>query len=209
MSTTYLALENDWEAGQTVPATYLDAVSNYLEALFFGVASITHDDTANYTPAAADTRKPVLVIGGTLTAARNLVLETATRAPFLLYNNTGQTLTVKTSGGTGIDVPTGTTTWLRCDGTNILRAGHQLLSGTTTWDPASVADGAVVNTTVTVTGAAVGDPAYASLSTVTVANVILGAVVTAANTVSVTLHNKTGAAYDAASGTLKAVVFKG
>ncbi|WP_217568808.1 hypothetical protein [Mesorhizobium sp. GbtcB19] len=82
------------------------------------------------------------------------------------------------------------------------------LSATGTWDPASTANGASSSTTITVTGAAVGDMALASLSTVTAGNWHISAIVTSANTVTVSLENVTGATVDLASGTLKVSVFK-
>jgi hypothetical protein len=209
MATTNLGLKNDHGAGSPLASALANSFSDYLEALFFGVGSITHDDAATYTPAAATTRYPFLVIGGTLTAARNLVLPTVSGANWRVYNNTGQTLTVKTAAGTGIDVPTGTQTHLRCDGTDILRAGPQILTGTTTWDPGSIADGDDLSTTVTVTGAAVGDPAFAGLTTLTTEDVLISAKVSAPNTVEVTLLNRNGGAVDLSSGTLKAAVLKG
>ena len=79
-------------------------------------------------------------------------------------------------------------------------------AGVDTWDPANMADGAVTSTTITVTGARVGDPAVASLTTIGVNDVMVSAHVQAADTVRVILYNRTGGALDIASGTLTAVV---
>lgn len=76
--------------------------------------------------------------------------------------------------------------------------------GTATWNPASVASGAATSTTVTVTGAALGDLADAAFSLAVPAGVVLSAEVTAADTVTVTLLNLSGGAVDLASGTLMA-----
>jgi hypothetical protein len=78
------------------------------------------------------------------------------------------------------------------------------LSGTATWDAASTADGAMTSTTVTVTGAAIGDTVAVGLSVAVPAGALLAGAVTATNTVTVTLFNKTGGALDLASGTLRA-----
>lgn len=88
--------------------------------------------------------------------------------------------------------------------------GLKIMSGSKTFDFASVADGAVANTTVTVTGAAVGDFAVAALNVTggIPANAVLSASVTAANTATVTLFNKTGGALDLASGTLRVAVLR-
>lgn len=81
------------------------------------------------------------------------------------------------------------------------------MSASATWDPASVTT-TVVATTVTVPGAALGDFAMASMSTMTDAaadDLIMSAVVSSANTVTVSLlGDATGA--DLASGTLRVKV---
>lgn len=83
------------------------------------------------------------------------------------------------------------------------------LSGSKTWDPASVAAGGTsATTTVTVTGAAVGDEADAEFSQVLPDRCYLTADVTAADTVTVSLVNYTGSAVDLRSGTLTARVEK-
>jgi hypothetical protein len=84
----------------------------------------------------------------------------------------------------------------------------QFLSASVIWDPADIADGAVTNVDVTVTGAAAGDTAVASHSKLTVAKAYTMAQVTAANTVTVTLVNHTGGNLNVASGTLRVDVWK-
>lgn len=79
------------------------------------------------------------------------------------------------------------------------------LSGSATYDPANLVDGAGVTTTVTVTGAALGDFAIASFS-LDLQGIDLTAWVSAANTVSVRFQNETGGALDLGSGTLRARV---
>lgn len=82
------------------------------------------------------------------------------------------------------------------------------LAAEVTWDPASLANGASASQSVTVTGAAVGDPAVAGFTGINAAGWRLTACVIAANTVSVFLTNNTGGTLNLASGTLKVVVFK-
>lgn len=82
-----------------------------------------------------------------------------------------------------------------------------VIEGTATFDPTSLADGAGETTTVTVTGASLGDIAMASFS-LGVAGITVTAWVSAANTVSVRFQNETGGVIDIASGTLKAWAFK-
>jgi len=81
------------------------------------------------------------------------------------------------------------------------------LKGSATWNPGSIADGDEETTTVTVTGAVVGDYAIASFS-VDVADLTLDAQVTAADTVTCVLSNNTGGAVDLAEGTVYARVFR-
>lgn len=83
---------------------------------------------------------------------------------------------------------------------------HQ--TATATWDAPSVNDGTYTSTTVALTGAAVGDIAHAALTTALPAGAFLAAAVTAADTVTVSLVNHTGAPLDLASGTLRVTVDK-
>ena len=78
---------------------------------------------------------------------------------------------------------------------------YGVLRGTTTYDPPSLADGVGVTTTVTCTGAALGNYAQASFS-LDLQGIIVSAYVSSANTVSVRFQNETGGTIDLASGTL-------
>ena len=82
------------------------------------------------------------------------------------------------------------------------------LYATATWDPVNIADGAATSTTVTVTGASVGDFAFAGFTVAVPAGAALTAAVTAADTVTVTLVNHTGGALNLGSGTLKVRVLQ-
>jgi hypothetical protein len=82
-----------------------------------------------------------------------------------------------------------------------------ILAGSATYDPANLADGAGVTTTVTATGAAVGDFAEASFSNA-LQGIILTAWVSASDTVSVRFQNESTGAIDLASGTLRVRVRK-
>ncbi len=80
--------------------------------------------------------------------------------------------------------------------------------GSETWNPAEIADGnSLDNSNVTVTGAALGDIAFASLG-VDLTGLILTAAVTEPNVVVCTLTNSTDAAVNLASSTLKVRVFQ-
>lgn len=84
---------------------------------------------------------------------------------------------------------------------------YEWLTGSATYNPASLADGDGATTTVTVTGAALGDFAQASFS-LDLQGVQLTSWVSAANTVSVRFQNESGGVIDLASGTLRARVLK-
>lgn len=83
------------------------------------------------------------------------------------------------------------------------------IRGETTYDPPSLASGAIGGTaTVTVTGAEVGDFARCSFSLDTQGVSFENAWVSAADTVSMIPHNPTAGTIDLASGTLSAIVTK-
>lgn len=77
-----------------------------------------------------------------------------------------------------------------------------VLANSGTYDPASLVDGAGVTTTLTVTGAAVGDLVQASFS-LDLQGIILFAWVSATNTVSIRFQNESGGTLDLASGTIQ------
>lgn len=83
--------------------------------------------------------------------------------------------------------------------------GLELFYGSKTYDPPSIANNAQDQTTVTVTGALLGDFALATFSLDT-QGVVLTANVSAADTATVTFRNATGGAIDLGSGTLAVTV---
>lgn len=81
-----------------------------------------------------------------------------------------------------------------------------LLSGSATFDPPSLASGAGATTTLTVTGAALGDEVTSVSFSLDLQGITVTAWVSAANTVSVRFQNGTAGVLDLASGTLRARV---
>lgn len=79
--------------------------------------------------------------------------------------------------------------------------GPAPLFGEIAYDPANLADGAGVTTTLTVEGAVLGDFVQASFS-LDLQGVMMVAWVSAADTVSVRFQNESGGAVDLASGTI-------
>lgn len=94
---------------------------------------------------------------------------------------------------------------------NMVGAGSstfsKMLHGSVVWDPGSLADGATATTTVTVTGATQSLSAvYVGMNQISTGGWQLSGIVTAANTVTVTLTNHTGGTVDLGSGTVTAWV---
>lgn len=81
------------------------------------------------------------------------------------------------------------------------------LTGTVVYDPASLADGTGVTTTVTVTGAVLGDLVVASFS-LDLQGIIMTSYVSAADTVSVRFQNETAGVIDLGNGTITAKVLR-
>ena len=88
---------------------------------------------------------------------------------------------------------------------------HSLALGSaatsTTWDPGSITNGGSATTTVSVTGANLGDFSMASFS-LGLQGLSLSSYVSSTNTVTVVLSNLTGAAVDLSSGTLRVLVLQ-
>ena len=97
------------------------------------------------------------------------------------------------------------------DGAQVMIAGSPvapILRASATWNPANMVDGAVVSTTVTVTGAAIGDVALAAHDQIGANDVIVSAHVEAADTVRMMIVNKTGGDLNIANGTVYVTVWK-
>lgn len=96
--------------------------------------TVTHDmaSDADYTLSTAQNaygRIEITDTGVLLTAARNIVTDNNIRE-FRAINSTAQTLTFKTSAGTGVALLAGAEQKLYCDGTDIVSAGDIVESGT-------------------------------------------------------------------------------
>jgi hypothetical protein len=76
---------------------------------------------ASYTVTGEEYNHRILDISGTLTGPQNVILPHRNIREYVVNNNTGQTLTLKTVNGTGIAIPTVNSATVRCDGTDILR----------------------------------------------------------------------------------------
>jgi len=85
--------------------------------------------------------------------------------------------------------------------------GNIDLQNSKTYDPPSIASAATVTTTITVTGAAMGDYVIPAFS-LDLSGLVMSAYVSSANIVTVVFYNPTAGAIDLGSGTLKAKVIK-
>jgi len=98
-----------------------------LEQAITGVSTITMTD-ANYTLVSGNgisdqARNAVVIMSGTLTATRNVIVPTSNKF-YAVRNATtgGQSILVKTSAGTGVTLANGFTQLMYCDGTNVVAA---------------------------------------------------------------------------------------
>lgn len=89
--------------------------------------------------------------------------------------------------------------------TEPLHWGARYLEASAVYDPPNLVDGAGTTTTITVTGATLGDYALAAFS-LDLQGITVTAYVSAADTVSIRFQNESGGALDLASGTLRARV---
>lgn len=132
MASTYssilrLELQANGE-GDTTWGSRANTVFEMIEEAIAGRAAITHSDAASYTlttnnSASDEARNAILSIGGALTAARNTVVPSKSKI-YLAKNATtgGFATTLKTSAGTGVEIPNGKTTLVYSDGTNVQSA---------------------------------------------------------------------------------------
>ena len=102
-------------------------LGSLVEQAVTGVSSIAMLD-ANYTLVSGngvtdEARNAVLVMTGTLTATRNVVVPTSNKFYAVRNATTGsQSILVKTSAGTGVTLANGFTQLMYCDGTNVVLA---------------------------------------------------------------------------------------
>jgi hypothetical protein len=116
-----------------------DNITEMVEEAIAGLATINSWTTNSHTLTTADgttseSRCAVLVAdddgAGNPTAAATIICPSATKL-YVLKNISGQQVTLKTSGGTGVAVPNGSTAFLFCDGTNVEACQTDIIDATT------------------------------------------------------------------------------
>lgn len=112
----------------TVFSRMEEAIAGYssISLASLGGAGYTLDDTqyVENTGTTAESHLAILKATGTLTASENVILPARTKHTLFWNATSGAfTVTVKTSGGTGVTVPQGYVQWIFCDGTNVEAAG--------------------------------------------------------------------------------------
>ena len=191
----------------TEAGTWGDVVNQQITSLLdqsvAGTVSLTSMTNADYTltngngSTANEARYMALLVPSTLTltAARNIIVPTSSKAYIIRNLSTGGfAVTLKTSGGTGISVPNGKTMALYCDGTNVIDGTDYLasltlgtalpvLSGGTGVTTSTGTGSVVLNTSPTLVTPALGTPTalVGTNITGTAAGLTAGSVTTNAN----------------------------
>jgi hypothetical protein len=83
-----------------------------------------------------------------------------------------------------------------------------MLTGTRSWTVGQLPNGVTAQQDVSVSGAAVGDPVVAALTTIPFSGMLLDGRVSSPGTVTVSLSNFTGALQTLGAGTLNVIVLK-
>ena len=124
-----LALPTTGELDGTWGEVVNNNITSMVEEAIAGLSTINTWTANSHTLTTAngttsESRAAILVLtdtGTTLTGAGDLICPDKSKA-YIVKNDTGQTITVKTSAGTGVDVPDGEVRSVFCDATNVIVA---------------------------------------------------------------------------------------
>jgi hypothetical protein len=144
MATTYtnilrLAKPTQGELDGTWGNVVNDNITEMVEEAVAGLATIDTWTTNSHTLTTSngttdESRCAILVLTDTtvdLSGSGTLIVPDATKL-YVVYNNTGQTITVKTSAGTGVAVVDGNRQFVYCDATNVEVAITESVTATET-----------------------------------------------------------------------------
>ena len=157
MASTYstslkLELIGQGEQSGTWGITTNNNFGNLVEQAITGVQTISMGDAtytlSNYDGALDEARNAVLVLSGTVTTPQNLIAPSVEKV-YIITNNTGSTITIKTSSGSGIAVLNNSTVQVYCDSTNFYSATPNINSIT---GDLAVSGNETVGGNLTVTG---------------------------------------------------------
>ena len=160
MTTAYtpilqLALPVTGELDGTWGTVVNDNITSMIEQAIAGLATINTWTTASHTLTTADgttdeARCAVLQCSGAPGAAATVICPASTKL-YVIKNSVtgGYAVTLKTSAGTGISVPNGSTALLYCDGTNVVSGATYMATLVTT----SITDSGLTSGRVTYAGA--------------------------------------------------------
>jgi len=158
MPTTYtpilqLALPATGELNGTWGTTVNDNITSMVEQAIAGLATVSTWTTASHTLTTAngttdEARCAILECSGAPGAAATVICPTASKV-YIIKNSVtgGYAVTLKTSAGSGISVPNGSTALLYCDGTNVVSGATYMAT--------------IVATSITDTGLTSGRVTYA------------------------------------------------
>lgn len=130
MASTYsttlrLELIGQGEQSGTWGITTNNNLGSLIEQAITGVQTITMGDATytltSYDGAIDESRNAVLVLGGTVTSPQNLIAPGVEKV-YLVKNTTGNTITIKTSGGNGAAIRNNSYAQVYCDGTDFYNA---------------------------------------------------------------------------------------
>jgi hypothetical protein len=119
-----IELIGNGEQSGTWGQTTNNNLGTLIEQAIAGVGQITlFGDTVltNYNGLPDEARNAVLVFGGSLAAPANVVAP-AVEKTYIITNNTGANVTIKTSSGNGVTIQNGLNSLVYCDGTNFYTA---------------------------------------------------------------------------------------
>lgn len=173
MASTYstslgLELIGQGEQSGTWGITTNNNFGTLVEQAITGVQTITMSNATytltTYQGAADESRNAVLVLTGTNAAPQDLIAP-AVEKVYLISNNTGNTVNIKTSGGNAAAIRDGSYAQVYCDGTNFYNAtpsgnsvqGDLAVSG-------SITAGANITATNTITANTISATNYVGLT---------------------------------------------